>query len=96
MKVLESESMIERELTSLRLLPPSHLNLHGYQGLAFECGCKDAHYVSGQDGARPVLTSPPVKILYKCPNGWLTFVHIKGLFKQTAISLWTCEAKYFE
>lgn len=96
MKVLESKSMIERELNSLTWLPPTNINLRGYQGLTFECGCGEAHYVSGADGALPLMTSPPVKVLFNCPNGSVTFVHIKGLFRQTAISLWTCDAGLFE
>jgi hypothetical protein len=89
MKIIETESMFDREMGDIKVLPSHHLDLEGYGRLAFECGCKHAHSVSGRDGAQPLLTSPPVKILYRCPNGYLTFVHIKGLFRQTAVTLFS-------
>lgn len=91
MKILETTSMFERETSNLKVLPANRLNLAGYGDLAFECGCKEAHSVSGEDGALPQFTALPVKVLYKCPNGYLTFVHIKGIFSQKAVSLWSCK-----
>jgi hypothetical protein len=88
--------MLEREISDIkRVLPASHLNLQGYFGLAYQCGCKDAHLVNGMDGARPIFTTFPVKFLFKCPNGYVTFVHIKCLFTTKAASIWSCKEKLY-
>jgi hypothetical protein len=89
MKIIETRSMFERELGNIKALPVRHLNLNGYGDLAFECGCKEAHRIDGLDGAVAIFTSPPVKVFYVCPNGYVSFVHIKGIFSQTAITIFT-------
>jgi hypothetical protein len=97
MILIESLSMLEREMSDIKkVLPPGHLNLNGYDNLSFECGCKEAHFVNCQDGAVPLFTTLPVKVLYICPNKYSTFVHIKGIFSQKAISIWSCKADLFE
>jgi hypothetical protein len=96
MILIESESMLEREISDIKkVLPASHLNLQGYGGLAFQCGCKEAHLVNGMDGAKPLFTTLPVKVLFNCPNGYVAFVHIKGLFSQKAVSIWSCKEELF-
>jgi hypothetical protein len=97
MILIESKSMLEREMSDIKkVLPPNHLNLNGYGSLSFECGCKEAHLVNGRDGATPLFTTLPVKVLYICPNEYATFVHIKGLFSQKAISVWSCKSELLD
>ena len=96
MILIESKSMLEREMSDIKkILPASHLNLQGYGGLAFQCGCKEAHLVNGMDGAKPIFTTLPVKVLFKCPNGYATFIRIKGLFTSKAVSIWSCKEELF-
>lgn len=96
MKIIQSQSLLERELSDIRIIPHTRLNLQGYKNLSYECGCGEAHFVNGMDGSLPILAAPPVKVLYHCRNGFLTFVHIKGIFSTTAVSLWACKQDLFE
>jgi hypothetical protein len=97
MILIETKSLLEREMSDIKtVLPPGRLDLFGYGELAFECGCKEAHWVNGLDGAKPLFTCPPVKILFLCSRGYATFVHIKGLFSQKAISIWSCKAELLD
>ena len=83
----------EKELTKLMMedppMPPSVINTAGYGNLGFECGCGDFHGVN-DPRIQQIASYRPVKIMFKCETHY-TKVRIKGIFKQTCISEWTCK-----
>ena len=83
----------EKELTKLMMedppMPPSVMNTTGYGNLGFECGCGDFHGVN-DPWIQQIASYRPVKIMFKCETHY-TKVRIKGIFKQTCISEWTCK-----
>ena len=70
-------------------MPPSVMSTAGYGNLGFDCGCGEIHGVNGYD-VQQIASFRPVKILFKCKTHY-TKVRIKGIFKQTCVSEWTCE-----
>lgn len=96
MKIIETSSLLEREISNTRWTSPGHLDLMGYKNLSYECGCGHAHLVNGMDGSEALMASPVVKVLFGCRNDYATFVHIKGIFGTTAISLWSCRKEVLE
>ena len=70
-------------------MPPSVMDTTGYGNLGFECGCGKFHGVN-ETGIQQIASYRPVKIMFKC-NTHYTKVRIKGIFKQTCISEWTCK-----
>ena len=87
------EIKTEKELTKLMMedppMPPSVMNTEGYGNLGFECGCGDFHGVN-DPRIQQIASYRPVKIMFKCETHY-TKVRIKGIFKQTCISEWTCK-----
>lgn len=87
------EIKTEKELTEMMMqdppMPPSVINTTGYGNLGFECGCGKFHGVN-EHGIQQIASYRPVKILFKCYTHY-TKVRIKGIFKQTCISEWTCK-----
>ena len=83
----------EKELTEMMMqdppMPPSVMDTTGYGNLGFECGCGNFHGVN-ESGIQQIACYRPVKILFKCDTHY-TKVRIKGIFKQTCISEWTCK-----
>ena len=72
-------------------MPPSVMSTGGYGNLGFECGCGEMHGVNDLE-VQQIASFRPVKILFKCKT-FYTKVRIKGIFKQTCISEWTCKTK---
>tara|TARA_B100000427_G_scaffold257664_1_gene221481 strand:- start:86 stop:394 length:309 start_codon:yes stop_codon:yes gene_type:complete len=87
------EIKTEKELTEMMMqdppMPPSVMDTTGYGNLGFECGCGKFHGVN-EPGIQQISSFRPVKILFKCDTHY-TKVRIKGIFKQTCISEWTCK-----
>ena len=70
-------------------MPASVMKTGGYFDLSFECGCGLSHGVN-DSAVQQIASFRPVKILFKCKTHY-TKVRIKGIFKQTCISEWTCK-----
>ncbi len=70
-------------------MPASVMSTSGYDNLGFDCGCAEMHAVNGYD-VEQIASFRPVKILFKCKSHY-TKVRIKGIFRQTCISEWTCK-----
>ena len=87
------EIKTEKELTKMMMedppMPPSVMNTTGYGNLGFECGCGDFHGVN-DPWIQQIASYRPVKIMFKCETHY-TKVRIKGIFKQTCVSEWTCK-----
>lgn len=87
------EIKTEKELTELMMedppMPPSVIKTEGYGNLGFECGCGGFHGVN-DPLIQQIASYRPVKIMFKCETHY-TKVRIKGIFKQTCISEWTCK-----
>ena len=75
-------------------MPASVMSTSGYDNLGFDCGCAEMHAVNGYD-VEQIASFRPVKILFKC-NSHYTKVRIKGIFRQTCISEWTCKKSIAE
>ena len=43
-----------------------------------------------------IMAAKPIKVLFRCVNGYYSFVRIKGLFKQTAFTEWYISADILE
>jgi|TARA_B100000586_G_scaffold254381_1_gene215658 hypothetical protein len=77
-----------------KAMPASVMSTGGYGNLGFECGCEEMHGVNSYD-VEQIASFRPVKILFKC-NSHYTKVRIKGIFRQTCISEWTCKKSIAE
>ena len=91
MRIIKTE---EEYILAMREQPPmpaSVMKTGGYLDLSFECGCGQRHGVN-DPAVQQIASFRPVKILFKC-NTHYTKVRIKGIFKRTCISEWTCPNK---
>ena len=95
MKIVKTDTETNLLLAKIKLQDPSALKLKGYGPLFYYCGCGDAHDINDDDIVK-FAASPIVKLILLCPNKFYTFIKIKGFFKQTCISEWTCKKKIFE
>ena len=77
------------------LVPVHAFDLSGYGNLYFECGCGERHLVNGHQ-VIGIVGATPVKVLFRCVNEVYSFVQIKGLFRQKAITLWYCNEDLLE
>ena len=77
------------------IVPVQAFDLSGYGNLYFECGCGERHLLNGYQ-VIGVVGATPVKVLFRCINEIYSFVHIKGIFRQKANTLWYCDASLLE
>ena len=89
MRVIKTEKELTEMLMQDLPMPPSVMDTTGYGNLGFECGCGKFHGVNAS-GIQQIASYRPVKIMFKCDTHY-TKVRIKGIFKQTCISEWTCK-----
>ena len=89
MKIITAEEEYMSAMQEEQPMPASVMKTGGYFDLAFECGCGGTHGVNSSD-VQQIASFRPVKILFKCKTHY-TKVRIKGIFKQTCISEWTCK-----
>ena len=95
MKILKTDIETNLLLAKINLQDPSALKIKGYGPLFYYCGCGDAHDIN-DDNIVKFAASPIVKLILLCPNKFYTFIKIKGFFKQTCITEWSCTKKIFE
>ncbi len=89
MKEIKNEKELMEAMQEDAPMPPSVMSTGGYGNLGFDCGCGEIHCVNGYD-VQQIASFRPVKILFKCKTHY-TKVRIKGIFKQTCVSEWTCK-----
>ena len=89
MRTIESKYEFLAAMAEQNAMPASVMSTGGYGNLGFDCGCGEMHAVNGYD-VEQIASFRPVKILFKCKSHY-TKVRIKGIFKQTCISEWTCK-----
>ena len=89
MREIETKYKFIAEMGEETAMPASVMSTRGYGDLGFACGCSEIHAVNGLD-VEQVASFRPVKILFKCKSHY-TKVRIKGFFRQTCISEWTCK-----
>ena len=89
MRIIETEEEYTEALMEEQPMPASVMKTGGYFDLSFECGCGLSHGVN-DPAVQQIASFRPVKILSKCKTHY-TKVRIKGIFKQTCISEWTCK-----
>ncbi len=97
MKVISSAAELEKEVQSV--LPPKRFSLNYKDSVVYDCGCGEAHAVNSAT-LRPSMfgtsitvlgTGFPVKFLFQCSRGYMTFVKMKGVFNPRAETIWTYE-----
>tara|TARA_B100001142_G_C13924063_1_gene496599 strand:- start:147 stop:455 length:309 start_codon:yes stop_codon:yes gene_type:complete len=88
-RILKTEKEYTEALMEQQPMPASVMKTGGYFDLSFECGCGKSHGVNDL-AVEQIASFRPVKILFKCKTHY-TKVRIKGIFKQTCISEWTCK-----
>ena len=93
MNILKTEEQLIEKFSSQRLNPPNTIDTKGYRDLAFECGCGKFHGVNDFDVER-LASALPVKAIYRC-SSHITFIHIKGLFRQKCITEWSATTELF-
>lgn len=98
MKILKDIKQIEEVLNSTLINPPNALNsTFGYKdSLIFECGCQEKSHKVNDKSLSIIGSAPPVKFLMLCKNNYVSFFRVKGLFKITVDSYWSCELKKFQ
>ena len=89
MRIIETEEEYTEAIMEEQPMPASVMKTGGYFDLSFECGCGLSHGVN-DSAVQQIASFRPVKILFKCKTHY-TKVRIKGIFKQTCISEWTCK-----
>ena len=89
MRIIKTKGDFLVAMREDKAMPASVMSTGGYGNLGFECGCKEMHGVNSYD-VEQIASFRPVKILFKC-NFHYTKVRIKGIFRQTCISEWTCK-----
>ena len=95
MKILKTDTETNLLLAKIKRQDPSALKIIGYGPLFYYCGCGDAHDINDDDIVK-FAASPIVKLILLCPNKFYTFIKIKGFFKQTCLTEWSCPKKIFE
>ena len=94
MKEIKTEKELNKVLFEDAPMPPSVMDTTGYGNLGYECGCGGFHGVNDPT-IQQIASYRPVKIMFKCDTHY-TKVRIKGIFKQTCISEWTCKNSLFD
>ena len=89
MKEIKTKEELTKAMMENPPMPASVMKTSGYRNLGFDCGCGNLHGVN-EIGIQQIASFRPVKILFKCEIHY-TKVRIKGFFKQTCISEWTCK-----
>ena len=89
MRIIKTEEEYMLAMQEQPPMPASVMKTGGYFDLAFECGCGQMHGVNDPT-IQQIASFKPVKILFKCSTHY-TKVRIKGIFKQTCVSEWTCK-----
>ena len=89
MRIIDTEEEYTEAIMEEQAMPASVMKTGGYFDLSFECGCGQCHGVNDPT-VQQIASFRPVKILFKCKTHY-TKVRIKGIFKQTCISEWTCK-----
>ena len=96
MKSLNNINEIIEVISESKLQPKNRLTSTNYpDAVVYECGCGDFHKVN--DLSLVIFAvAMPVKFCFICENKYVSFVHVKGFFKQKASTIWTCEADLFQ
>ncbi|MBF2753695.1 MAG: hypothetical protein ISN29_00315 [Gammaproteobacteria bacterium AqS3] len=94
MKLLETKEMFDEEIKGIYFRTTEFLNLSRFENLFYECGCGQDHRIDCLDGAEPLLAATSTLVLYRCPNGFVSFVRVKGFFTQEVITLFSGREKY--
>ena len=94
MKIITTETELAAAMAEQRLNPPDTIDTRGYGNLGFECGCGETHGVNDFDVQR-VASALPVKAIYRCSSN-TTKIHIKGIFRQKCLTVWSCENSLFD
>ncbi len=95
MKTLNTVDDVVAALESSNLQPPNKLTSTNYPDkVIYECGCGEMHRVNSGSGT-VFFVAMPVKFVMRCGNDFATFFQVKGLFRQSATTLWTCNLGIF-
>ena len=95
MKILQIDHEVNLELSKIKLQSPSAVKTKGYGALFYNCGCGEDHNLN-DDNILQFAAAPIVKLILLCPKNFYTFIKIKGFFKQTCITEWSCKKNIFE
>ena len=96
MKVISTKEELIQQLAVAPLQKPNPLTSTKYgDKVIYNCGCKDASHKVNDPSNRVFAVSMPVKFAMECENGYLTFFQVKGFFKQTVTTFWSCKSKLF-
>jgi len=97
MKVLTNHENIKSAVVGAKIRS-GHTKTHSTDypdNVLFECGCGRTHRVNELRREDILGVAMPVKFLFMCPCDFITFVQVKGLFKQKATSVFTCKRQDF-
>ena len=96
MKILKDIHEVIMSISESKLQPKNSLTSTNYpDALVYECGCGDFHQVNDLS-LEIFAVAMPVKFCFICKNNYVSFVHVKGFFRQEALTIWTCEAELFQ
>ena len=91
MKQIKTTKEAIKEFNKLNIhKKPAIASTNYNNNVIFKCGCcLGVHRVN--DPLNIIIgMSFPVKFVMRCENEYITFFRVKGLFKQTVETYWTC------
>lgn len=96
MKIIKKKEELIQELAIAKLQRPNSLTSTKYgDKVVYDCGCKSKQHRINDPSNRVFAIAMPVKFAIECENGFLSFIQVKGFFKQTVNTFWTCKSKLF-
>ena len=96
MKVIKNKEELIQELSVAKLQKPNALTSTKYgDKVVYECGCKSKQHRINDPSNRVFAIAMPVKFVIECENGFICFIQVKGFFKQTVNTFWTCKSTLF-
>ena len=96
MKIIKKKEELIQELAVAKLQKPNSLTSTKYgDKVVYDCGCKSKQHRINDPSNRVFAIAMPVKFVIECENGFLSFIQVKGFFKQTVNTFWTCKSKLF-
>ena len=98
MEVILNQGRLKNVLSEIRIKPPNRFNSKkGYQdSLIYSCGCNEKEHRVNDQNIIMIGNAMPVKFLLLCPNQYVSFIRIKGFFRQEVTNYWTCRMELYE
>ena len=95
MNLIKDKNELALEFPKLTVYRPKFYSLKYNDNVTYECGCNNSHRLNDDTILVFSMARPGVNFLFLCPKGFYSMVSVKGFFKTSAKTLWTCKKKFF-